>query len=150
MKKEYPIIDAYIEIVTKEIKNKKIRREVADELFSHIIENYDRNILFGSGIPFAESKNFDIKDVLFKSRIVYISEDAKTIVKELISSAEVPGNALISAVASDKTVRGAGIGRKTVLTMLSELQSEGKNIYVIALNESAEGFYEHLGFEFKE
>lgn len=66
----------------------------------------------------------------------------------VITSAETPHNALISAVASDKNARGKGLGKKTVLTMVSELCSENKRVFVIALNESAEGFYEHLGFKF--
>ena len=66
----------------------------------------------------------------------------------VITSAEMPGNALISAVASDEEIRGKGLGKSTVLSMVSELQNENKNVFVIALNESAEGFYEHLGFEF--
>ena len=70
------------------------------------------------------------------------------LVSSVITSAEVPRNALISAVASDKTIRDMGLGKKTVLSMVTELQKENKKVYVIALNESAEGFYEHLGFEF--
>ena len=31
-----------------------------------------------------------------------------------------------------------------------KLKKEGKDVYVIALNESAQGFYEHIGFEFTE
>ena len=32
--------------------------------------------------------------------------------------------------------------------MVNELQCENKKVFVIALNESAESFYEHLGFDF--
>lgn len=72
------------------------------------------------------------------------------LVSSVITSAETDRFALISAVASDKAYRGAGLGKKTVLSMVNELTTENKKVFVIALNESAEGFYEHIGFEFCE
>ena len=32
--------------------------------------------------------------------------------------------------------------------MVDELINKNKKVFVIALNESAQGFYEHLGFEY--
>ncbi|MBO5936557.1 MAG: GNAT family N-acetyltransferase [Clostridia bacterium] len=128
-------------------------QELSEEYFKALYQLVCENIpgSFGddkeSYLAFLSDFTFRKRRGLARSKGIIL--DGK-LVSSVITSAEVPGNALISAVASDKTVRGTGIGRKTVLTMLSELQSEGKNIYVIALNESAEGFYEHLGFEFKE
>lgn len=72
----------------------------------------------------------------------------ETLVSSVITSAETVDYALISAVTSDKKFRGTGLGKKTVLSMIDELTNENKNVFVIALNESAEGFYEYLGFEF--
>lgn len=71
-----------------------------------------------------------------------------TLVSSVITSAETAGYALISAVTSNKKLRGTGLGKKTVLSMINELIDENKKVFVVALNESAEGFYEHLGFEF--
>lgn len=71
-----------------------------------------------------------------------------TLVSSVITSAETSDYALISAVASDKRFRGTGLGKKTVLSMIDELINEKKKVFIVALNESAEGFYEHLGFEF--
>ncbi len=71
-----------------------------------------------------------------------------TLVSSVITSAETADYALISAVTSDKNLRGTGLGKKTVLSMIDELINENKKVFVVALNESAEGFYEHLGFEF--
>ena len=34
------------------------------------------------------------------------------------------------------------------MSIVDELIKENKKVYVIALNESAQGFYEHLGFIF--
>lgn len=70
------------------------------------------------------------------------------LVSSVITSAESENSALLSAVASDISVRGKGYGKKTVLSMVDELLKENKKVFVIALNESAESFYEHLGFDF--
>lgn len=47
MKKEFVIIDTYIKAVSKEIKNRKVKRELRDELLSHLMEIYERNIALG-------------------------------------------------------------------------------------------------------
>lgn len=47
MKKEYLIFDAYIKTVSKDIKDRKVKRELKEELFSHLIEIYERNIALG-------------------------------------------------------------------------------------------------------
>ena len=47
MKKEYLIIDTYIDNVCKGIENRKVKREITDELSSHIMELYERNIALG-------------------------------------------------------------------------------------------------------
>ncbi len=60
--------------------------EDGNEIYNNLNNKYlaeydipDRNILFGSGKTYIESKNFDIKDMLFKSRIIHVSEDMQTI-----------------------------------------------------------------------
>lgn len=67
----------------------------------------------------------------------------------VITSSESDTAAVLSAVATSKEARGKGYGKATVLAIINELMSEEKDVYVIALNESAEGFYEHIGFEFE-
>lgn len=67
-----------------------------------------------------------------------------------VTAAETDSRALISGVACDSALKKRGLGKATVLSLVSELQGEGKSSFVIALNESAEGFYEHIGFEFIE
>ncbi|MBQ7118355.1 MAG: GNAT family N-acetyltransferase [Clostridia bacterium] len=67
-----------------------------------------------------------------------------------LTSAETEQAAIISGVACDSMHRKSGLGKNTVLSLAEELHKENKTVYVIALNESAEGFYEHIGFEFKE
>lgn len=64
-----------------------------------------------------------------------------------ITSAETDKCSVISGVACKSNLRKKGLGKKTVLSIASDLKSEGKTVFVIALNESAEGFYEHIGFE---
>lgn len=73
--------------------------------------------------------------------------EGSRLVSSVITAAETPSAALLSAVASDKSVRGGGYGKKTVLTAVNELQLENKKVFVIALNKSAESFYEHIGFK---
>ncbi len=68
----------------------------------------------------------------------------------VITSSEIKSSAIISGVATNRKARGTGLGKKTVLSAVKALESEGKDVYVIALNKSAEGFYEHIGFEFRE
>lgn len=67
-----------------------------------------------------------------------------------ITSAETKDAAVISGVACDGNLRKKGLGKRTVLSMVAILENENKKPYVIALNKSAEGFYEHIGFTFKE
>ena len=70
------------------------------------------------------------------------------LVSSVITSAETHNCAIISGVTSDKIIRGQGFGKKTVMSMVDELINEKKTVFVVALNETAESFYEHLGFEF--
>ena len=64
-----------------------------------------------------------------------------------VTSAETENKALLSGVAASKDFKGSGYGKNVVLSLVSELQKNGKSAYVIALNDSAQGFYEHIGFE---
>lgn len=63
-----------------------------------------------------------------------------------LTSSETENCAIISGVVCDKTIQKKGLGKRTVLTLVSLLAKENKKAFVIALNESAEGFYEHIGF----
>lgn len=47
MNNDYIIINAYIKNVCKGINSRRIKREVTDELFSHMMETYERNIALG-------------------------------------------------------------------------------------------------------
>ena len=64
-----------------------------------------------------------------------------------LTSAETDNAAIISGVACDRQLQKKGLGKKTVLSLVKILSEKNKEAYVIALNESAEGFYEHIGFE---
>ncbi len=73
-----------------------------------------------------------------------------TVLSCALTSAETASSAIISGVASDLGSRKKGLGKKTVLSLAQELKNENKTVYVIALNEKAEGFYVHIGFKFTE
>lgn len=120
---------------------KNLYNLVCENIPGSFSNDKDSYLAFLSDFTFRKHRNL--------ARSKGIIHDGK-LVSSVITSAEVPGAALISAVACDKSVRGKGLGKKTVLSMVSELQNEDKKVYVIALNESAEGFYECLGFKFKE
>lgn len=68
------------------------------------------------------------------------------LVSVAVTSSETDKSAVISGVACDKSLRMKGLGKKTVLSIAGKLLAEGKTPYVIALNKTAEGFYEHIGF----
>ena len=80
-----------------------------------------------------------------KARGKCIIENDK-LVSCAVTSAETETDALLSGVATDKTLRKGGYGKRTVLSLVNALLSDNKTPYVIALNGSAEGFYEHIGF----
>lgn len=58
MKKKYLIIDAYIKNVCKKVHSRHIKREIKDELYSHLMEHYDRQIALGKSDE--ESQKFAI------------------------------------------------------------------------------------------
>lgn len=64
-----------------------------------------------------------------------------------LTAAETQIAAVLSGVAVDASVRKTGIGRRVVLSLVHTLQAAGKDVYVIALNKSAETFYQRIGFE---
>ncbi len=75
-----------------------------------------------------------------------ITEDEK-LVSCAFTSAETQSEALLSGVATDINLRKGGYGKRTVLSLVSELLNDRKTPYVIALNDTAKSFYEHIGFK---
>lgn len=74
-----------------------------------------------------------------------IHHDEK-VVSSAITAAQSKNSALISGVACYEEYRKFGYGKRTVLNLAEELKTNKKEVFVIALNTSAEGFYEHIGF----
>lgn len=79
------------------------------------------------------------------ARIKAVCDDSR-VYSCALTAAESENAAIISGVACDTSKRGTGLGRNTVLTLADELRSEGKKVYVIALNDGAGTFYEKIGF----
>lgn len=111
--------------------------------------------LISSSIPNSFSSDNEaylsfLSDFTFRERRslarVKVIKNENEVVSCALTSAESEIAALISGVASKESVRGMGLGKKTVLTLVDELKSENKDVYVIALNESAKGFYKKIGF----
>lgn len=91
-----------------------------------------------------------LSDFTYRKRRGYaaakcIHHDGK-VVSSVITAAQSHCDALLSGVACDEKFRKYGYGKRTVLSLADELHNKGKNVFVIALNKSAEGFYEHIGF----
>lgn len=103
----------------------------------------DRNayLSFLSDYMFRKNRGF--------SRAYGVIVDNK-LASTVITSAESDDSAILSGIACRDEFRKNGLGKKTVLTLASLLSKKNKNIYVIALNKAAEGFYEHIGFRFFE
>lgn len=80
-----------------------------------------------------------------RARMKGITENG-LLLSTAMTAAETDKAALMSGVACDKNTRKAGLGKRTVLGLAKELLNENKKVHIIALNESAEGFYEHIGF----
>ncbi len=64
-----------------------------------------------------------------------------------LTSAQSDSSALLSGIACGEEYRKYGYGRQVVMSLTYDLTRENKKVYVIALNESAEGFYKHIGFK---
>lgn len=92
-----------------------------------------------------------LSDFTFRKRRLFarmkcIKKDNE-VISCAMTAAECEYGAIISGVACAADKRKSGAGKSVVLTLANELKNENKDVYVIALNRSAEGFYEHIGFE---
>lgn len=126
----------------EEVKNggnmKKVYNLISSSIPHAFPENEEAYLHFLSDFTFRERRNL--------ARVKTITKEDK-VLSCALTAAETDFAAMISGVACDSTQRGKGIGKKTVLTLAGELKSENKNVYVIALNDSACAFYEKIGFK---
>ena len=126
----------------------------ADDICEDIIKNAYKLICESIPDSFTDSKNAYLSflsDYTYRkkrslARGKCIAEN-KSLVSCAFTSAETSNEALLSGVATDKNLRKGGYGKRTVLSLVSELLRENKSVYVIALNDSAINFYEHIGFK---
>ena len=120
-------------------------------------ENYEKAYsLISTEIPGSFSKDNEaylsfLSDFTFRKRRSLArgvcSTDNGEVISVALTSSETETSAVISGVACNRSKQKHGLGKKTVLSLVNELKRNNKKAYVIALNESAEGFYEHIGFE---
>lgn len=122
----------------EETDYKSIYRLISRNIPDSFPEGNDAYLSWLSDFTYRKRRN--------RARIKCI-KDNDTIISCALTSAESTVAAIISGVACDLSSRTKGIGKKTVLSLANKLKSENKDVYVIALNSSAEGFYEHIGFE---
>lgn len=95
-------------------------------------------------LSFLSDYTFRARRNLARGKCVYAGD---ALASCAVTSAETDNKALISGVASNAELQGGGYGKRAVLSLVNELKCIGKTPYVIALNDSAKSFYEHLGFE---
>ena len=69
-----------------------------------------------------------------------------SIVACALTASQSETDVLLSGIACDKNYRNFGYGKRIVLNLAQEFHNSGKNVFVIALNSSAEEFYKHIGF----
>lgn len=132
---------------TAENTAEEIGEEYYKSLYSLVSENISGSFKNTDEAYLAFLSDFTFRKRRNLARSKGIISDGR-LVSCVITAAETEKSALLSAVASDKRVRGTGYGKKMILSVINELKNENKEVYVIALNKSAEGFYEHIGFEY--
>ena len=126
----------------------------ADDIDEDIIKNAYQLICESIPGSFTNSKNAYLSflsDYTYRKRRNLARgkciKENNSLVSCAFTSAETNNEALLSGVATDKNLRKGGYGKRTVLSLVHELLSENKTAYVIALNDSAINFYEHIGFK---
>ncbi len=132
--------------VTDEISAKDIEGNDLRAVYRLISENIPDSFKNNNGAYLSFLSDYTYRNRRNCGRGKCIKQNDK-LISCAITSAESLSEAILSGVASDKSVRKGGYGKKTVLSLVNELQKENKTAYVIALNESACGFYEHIGFK---
>ena len=115
-------------------------------MYSLISENIPGSFSCDKGAYLNWLSDFTFRKNRNAARMKCTKEGSK-VVSCALTSAECRSSAIISGVASDKNKRSKGAGKAVVLSLAYELKNENKDVYVIALNDSAKSFYEHIGFE---
>lgn len=92
-----------------------------------------------SDITFRQNRHF--------ARVKTVIEDGQLCACAL-TVAETEKAAVIGGVCCAESKRGRGFAGRTVLSAVSELGKEGKDVFVFARRDVAEGFYKKLGFSF--
>ncbi len=90
--------------------------------------------------------DFTFRQTRGKARLKAILEN-ETLCACALTAAESDSTAVLSGVACRADCRGRGFGKAVVSALAHDLQNEQKDVHVIALNDSAVGFYRALGFE---
>ncbi len=145
--KNYGIKQGYVYAGTNEEKSaENLKEENLKEVYRLISETIPDSFKNTNEAYLSFVSDYTFRERRKLARGKCICENDEVIACAL-TSAETENKALLSGVASSKLYKGKGYGKKVVNSLVNELLSEGKTPYVIALNDSAKGFYEHIGFE---
>lgn len=145
--KDYEIKNAYV-FRGKDgaFESENLCEEYFKQLYSLISEAIPGSFSNDNNAYLSWLSDFTFRKRREMARAKGITENGK-LLSCVITSSETDFAAILSGVACKSTFRKSGLGKKTVLSAAKELLRENKKVYVIALNESAQGFYEHIGFE---
>lgn len=95
-----------------------------------------------------------LSDIAFRSRRnlarVRSVFDGDELCSNALAVAETDKSAVIGGVCCKAEKRRLGFGRKAVLSIVSELLNEKKDVFVLANDDVAEGFYKKIGFSLYE
>ncbi len=141
IKKGYVISKTYDDFSAENVKEQDYRSMyelISENIPNSFLSTKEAYLSFLSDFTFRRTRG------LSRAKGVYIGD---TLAACGVTSAECESSALLSGIACNKNLRKSGLGKTVVLSLSNELIKENKNVYVIALNSSAEGFYEHIGFK---
>lgn len=124
-----------------------VGEEKLKELYNLISKNIPHSFAETDEAYLSFLSDYTFRKLRSRSRAKGIFDDENSLVACSLTSAETHTLAIISGVACDLTKRNKGMGKSVVLSLTAELIKEGKKVLAIALNDSAKGFYEHIGFK---
>ena len=115
-----------------------VYRLIASAIPNSFDDTKEAYLRFLSDFTFRKNRN--------AAHLSVIQEDGQVLATAL-TAAETPTAAVLSGVAVASAARKTGLGRRVVLSLVKTLIAQNKMIDVIALNASAEAFYQRIGFE---
>lgn len=117
---------------------KKVYELISDEITGSFPKTRHAYLSFLSDFTYRQRRGYaTVKCIRDNGRIVACG----------LTASQSETDVVLSGIACDRAYRNSGYGKRIVLSLAQEFKSTGRNVFVIALNSSAEGFYKHVGFK---